>query len=122
MAIITSLLFLTKKKLLSNLLIIFINNESCLYLYCVISSEKINKLLLRDVLISWHCDVNCEAGLFLVVDQHDVRPIVKQMFVSLNGEVQKDSGVIILENFFWFYPAVFTVFKVVLSTHGPVYY
>ena len=26
----------------------------------------------------WHCNVNYEAGLFLVVDQHDVRPKVKR--------------------------------------------
>ena len=71
------------------------------------------ELFVLDVLISWHCDVNCEAGLFLVVDQHDVRPIVKQMLVSLDGEVPKD--------FFWFYPPVFTVLKVLLSTNDPVY-
>ena len=45
-------------------------------------------------------------------------PIVKQMHVSLNGEVSEDLGVIIPDYFFWFYPPVFTV----LTTYGPVYY
>ena len=65
----------------------------------------------------WHCNANYEAGLFLVVDQHDVRPIVKQVLVSLDGEVPEDLGVIILQYFFWFYPPVFTVLNVVLSTY-----
>ena len=42
-----------------------------------------------DVLISWHCDVNYEAGLFLVVYQHNVGPIVKQMLVSLDDKSQR---------------------------------
>ena len=36
-----------------------------------------------------------EAGLFFIVDQHDVRPIVKQMLVSLDGKVAEDTVVII---------------------------
>ena len=70
-----------------------------------------------DVLISWHCDVNYEADLFLVVDQHDVRSIVKQMLVSLDGDVQEDVEEIIPDYFLWFYPPVFTVLKVVLRPH-----
>ena len=31
--------------------------------------------LLTDNLISWHCDANSVAGLFLNVDLYDVRPI-----------------------------------------------
>ena len=73
-----------------------------------------------DVLISWHCGVNYEAGLFLVVDQHDFRPIVKQMLVGLDGEVPEDLGVIVPDYYFLFYPPVFTVLKVALRTHGPV--
>ena len=46
-------------------------------------------VLCSDVLISWHCDVNCEADPFLVVDQRDVRLIVKQTFVSLNKGSQR---------------------------------
>ena len=75
-----------------------------------------------DVLIFWHCDDNYEAGLFPVVDQHDVRPIVKRMLVSLDEEIPEDLCVIIPEYFFWFYPPVFTVLKVVLNTYDPVYY
>ena len=53
------------------------------------------ELLVLDVLISCHCAVNYEAGLFLVVDQRDVRQIVKQMLVSLDEEVLEGLGVII---------------------------
>ena len=58
------------------------------------------ELLVLDVLISCHCAVNYEAGLFLVVDQRDVRQIVKQMLVSLDEEVLEDLGVIIRNYFF----------------------
>ena len=75
-----------------------------------------------DVLIFWHCNVNYEVGLFLVVNQHDVRLVVKQMLVSLDGEVPENLGVIIPDYFIWSYAPVFTVLKVVLSTYGPVYY
>ena len=75
-----------------------------------------------DVLISWHCNVNYDAGLFFVVDQHDVSPILKQMLVSPNGKVPEDLGVVIPDYFFWFYSPVFTVLKIVLSTNGSVYY
>ena len=75
-----------------------------------------------DVPISWHYNVNYAAGLFHVVNQRNVRPIVKQMLVSLDREVPEDLGVTIPNYFFWFYPPVFTVLKVVLSTYGPVYY
>ena len=51
--------------------------------------------------------------MFLGVDQRDVRPIVKQMLVGLNGEVPEDVGVMVPDNSFWFYPPVFTVLKVV---------
>ena len=54
------------------------------------------ELFVLDILISWHCKVNFEAGLFLIVNQHDVRPIVKQMLVCLNGKVPEDLGVVIL--------------------------
>ena len=73
-------------------------------------------------LISWHCDVNYEAGLFLVVGQHNGRLIVKHMNVSMNKKVLEDIGVIIPDYFFWFYSPVFTVLKAELSTYGPVYY
>ena len=63
-----------------------------------------------------------EAGLFFIVDQHDVRPIVKQMLVSLDGKVPEDLGVVIPDYFFWLYPPVFTVLKIVLGTYGSVYY
>ena len=75
-----------------------------------------------DVPISWHCNVIYEAGLFFIVDQHDVRPIVKQVHVSLGKKVLEDPGVIIPDYFFWSYPPVFTVLQVVLSTYDPVYY
>ena len=61
-------------------------------------------------------------GLFHVVDQQDVKPIVKQMFVSLNGKVPEDLNVVIPDHFVWFYSPVFTMLKIVLSTYGPVYY
>ena len=66
------------------------------------------------------CNVNYEAGLFLVVNQQDVRLIVKQMLVSLDGEISADLSVIIPDYFSWFYPTDFTVLKVVLSTYGLV--
>ena len=75
-----------------------------------------------DVFISWHCNVNYEVGLFFIVYQHDVRPIVKQMLVSLDGKVLEDLGVVIPDYFVWFYPPVFAVLEIVLSTYGPVYY
>ena len=77
------------------------------------------ELLVLDGLISWHCDVNYEAGLFLIVDQHNVRPIVKQMLVSLDEKVPEDFG--LLTTFFWFYPPAFTVLTFVLSTYVPAY-
>ena len=70
----------------------------------------------------WHCDVNYKAGLFLVVDQHDARLIVKQMLVSLDEEPPDDFDEIVLDYSFWFYSPVFTVLKVVLSTYSSVYY
>ena len=69
-----------------------------------------------------HCDVNDEAGLIFIVDQHVVRLIVKQMLVSLDGKVQEDLGVVVLDYFFWIYPQVFTVVNFALSTYGSVYY
>ena len=80
------------------------------------------ELLVLNVFISWHCNVNYEASLFLEVDQHDVRLIVKQMLVSLDWKVPEDLGVVAPDYFFWFYPPVFTVLKIVLGTYGPVYY
>ena len=62
--------------------------------------SKLFELLVLDVLISWHCDVNYEAGLLLLVDQHKVKPIVTQMFVSLNEEVPENLGTILLDYFF----------------------
>ena len=59
---------------------------------------------------------------FFIVYQHDVRLIVKQMLVSLDGKVPDDLGVVAPDYFFRFYPPVFTVLKIVLSTYGPVYY
>ena len=53
------------------------------------------ELFVLGVLISCYCAVNYEAGLFLVVDQRDVRQIVKQMLVSLDEEVLEGLGVII---------------------------
>ena len=79
-------------------------------------------LFILDVLISWHCDVNYEADLFLIVDQHEVKPIVKQMLVSLDGIVSEHLGVIISDELFRSYPPVFTVLKVVCNTYDPVYY
>ena len=83
---------------------------------------QVFELLVLDVLISWHCDVNYEAGLFLVVDQHYVRLIVKQKLVSLDRRVLEHLGEVILDYFFWFYPPVFAVLKIVFSAYGPVYY
>ena len=80
------------------------------------------ELLVLSFLFSWHCGVHYEIGLVLVVDQHNVRPVVKQMLVSLDGKVPEDLGVVIPDYFFWFYSPVFTVLKIVLSTYGPVYY
>ena len=79
-------------------------------------------LFVLDALISWHYYVNYEAGLFLVVDQHNVRPFVKQMLIGLDRKISKDRGVIVPDYFFWFYSPVLTVLKVVLSTYGPIYY
>ena len=47
---------------------------------------------------------------------------MKQMLVSLDGKVLEDLDVAIPDQFFWFYPPVFTVLKIVLSTYGPVSY
>ena len=80
------------------------------------------KRLVLTVLIFWLCNVHYEASLFLAVDPHDAWPIVKQMLVSLDGEVPKGLGVIIPDYFFWFYSPVFTVLMVVLSTYDPVCY
>ena len=82
---------------------------------------QVFELLVLDVLISWHCDVNYEAGLFLIVDQHYVRLIVKQMLVSPDKKVSEDLGVIIPDYFFWLYPPVFTVLKLVLRTYCILY-
>ena len=71
---------------------------------------------------SLQCNVNYEASLFFIVYQHDVRPIVKQMLVSLDGKVTEDLGVVIPDYFFWFYPPVFTMLQIVLGIYGPVYY
>ena len=60
--------------------------------------------------------------MFLIVDQHDVRPIVRQILVSLDEKVPEDLGVAIPDYFFWFYPPVFTVLKIVFSTYGPLYF
>ena len=59
---------------------------------------------------------------FLVVDQHDVRPIVKQMLIRLNGEVPENLGMIVPEYFFWFCSPVFTVLKDYSAHMSPVYY
>ena len=80
------------------------------------------ELLVLDVFISWHCNVNYEGGLFFIVYQHDVRPIVKQMLVSLDGKVPEDLGVVTPDYFFRFYSPVVTVLKIVFSTYGSVYY
>ena len=80
------------------------------------------ELLVLDVFISWHCDVNYEASLFLIVDQHDVRSIVQRVLVSLDRKVLAGLGVDIPDYFFWSYPPVFTVLKVVLSAYGPLCY
>ena len=53
------------------------------------------KLLVLDVFISWHWYVHYEAGLFFIVDQHYVRPTVKQMLVSIDGKVSENLGVFI---------------------------
>ena len=74
-----------------------------------------------DVLISWHCNVNYETGLFFIVDQHDVRPIVKQMLVSLDEKVSENFVVVIPDYIFWFYPPVFTMPKILLSAYDPIY-
>ena len=49
-------------------------------------------------------NVNYEAGRFFIVDQHDVRPIVKQMLVSLDGKVPEDLGVVLPDYFFLVLP------------------
>ena len=53
--------------------------------------------------------------MFLVVDLHNVRPIGKQMLVTLDREVPEDHGVIVPDYCFFFYPPVFTMLKVVLK-------
>ena len=58
--------------------------------------------------------------LFFVIDQQNVRPIVKLMLVSLNREVPEDLGVVISDYFFWFYSPVFTVLMIV-SAHIALY-
>ena len=73
-------------------------------------------------LISWHCNVNNEAGLFFIADQHNDKPIVKHMLVSLDGKVPEDLGLVIPDYFFWLNPPILTVLKVILSTYSPVYY
>ena len=60
--------------------------------------------------------------MFLVVDQHNVRPILKQMFFSLDREVSENLGVIVPDYSFWFCPLVFIVLEIVLGTYDPVYY
>ena len=60
--------------------------------------------------------------MFFVIDQHKVRPIVKQKFVGLDGIVPEDLGVIVSDYSVWFYSPVLTVLKVIRSTYGPVYY
>ena len=52
----------------------------------------------------------------------NVRPIVKQKLVSLDGKVLEDLGAVIPDCFFWFYSPVFTALKTVPSAYGPVYY
>ena len=49
-----------------------------------------------------------EAGLFFIVDQYDVRPIVRQTFVGLDREVPENLGMIVPNYSFWFYPPAFT--------------
>ena len=44
------------------------------------------------------------------------------LVIAVDGEVPEDLCVIIFDYFFWFYPPVFTVLMVVLSTYGPVCY
>ena len=45
-------------------------------------------------LFFWHCDVHHNDGLLLVIDQHDVKPIVMQMPASLDEEVLEDFNMI----------------------------
>ena len=78
------------------------------------------ELFVQNVLISWHCDVNYEAGLCLVVNQRDVRPIVKQMLVSLDGEVPEDLGMIIPDYVFWYYSQCLLCSKL-YSAHTALY-
>ena len=47
---------------------------------------------------------------------------MKQILVSLDREAPENLDVIVPDYFFWFYPLVFTVLKVVLGTYDPVYY
>ena len=70
----------------------------------------------------WHCDVNYETVCFFIVNQHKVRPKLKQMLVGLYGEVPADLNAIVPDYSFWLYLSVFTVLKVVLSTYGPVHF
>ena len=55
-------------------------------------TEIINffELFVLDVVISWHYNVNYEAGLLLAANQHNVRQILKQMLVGLDREVPED--------------------------------
>ena len=53
--------------------------------------------------------------MFFIVDQHNIKPILKQMLVSLDGKVPEDLSDVLTDNFFWFYPPAFTVLKIVLS-------
>ena len=55
------------------------------------------QVVVLEVLISWCCDVDYDAGLFLIVDQHDVRLIVKQMLVGLDEEGPEDLDMIVFD-------------------------
>ena len=56
---------------------------------------KFFELLVLEILISWLVMSIKRLVFSLPVDQRDVRPIAKQMLVSLNGKVSEDLGVII---------------------------
>ena len=62
--------------------------------------KVLSHLTMDGVFISWRCDVNYEASLFFIVDQYDVRLIVKQMLVSLDRKVPEDLGVVVPDHFF----------------------
>ena len=57
-----------------------------------------------------------------IIDQHDVRQILKQMLISLDRNVPEDFGVFIPNYFFWFHSPVFAVIKILLGKYGSVYY